>query len=174
MVNSDKKVCFTKEPTESDIGDFTRKIAETHSGIILACVVAADRYNHLEKEIIPKLKDGYYVFTDRYILSSFILQPMDGVNENFIYNINEDIILPDLQIAVRASDDIIEERLNKRATLTRFEKENTPKAELECMNAGIKMLDNLSVKTVVINNDDNLMGNVNIILETIFKLGEKT
>lgn len=54
----------TSEPTHTRLGAFTRSFAENHSGIGLACLVAADRYEHLECEIIPELTAGKVVITD--------------------------------------------------------------------------------------------------------------
>ena len=81
-------VHVTKEPSDSKIGTFTRNVAELFSGNALACLVAADRYAHVEREILPQLKQGTIVITDRYVLSSLILQPMDGVDIDFIEKIN--------------------------------------------------------------------------------------
>lgn len=49
-------VYITREPTDTELGSFVRKFAESHSGISLACLVAADRYEHIFNEIIPELK----------------------------------------------------------------------------------------------------------------------
>ena len=65
----------TKEPTNTECGSFVRKFAENHSGISLACLVAADRYEHIENEILPELKKGKIVITDR-LLSHFSLSPL--------------------------------------------------------------------------------------------------
>lgn len=75
----------TKEPTNTECGSFVRKFAESRSGIGLACLVAADRYEHIENEILPELKKGKIVITDRYILSSLILQQMDDVDGTFSF-----------------------------------------------------------------------------------------
>lgn len=112
---------FTKEPTESEIGLFTRQFAETNSGLPLALLVGADRYFHLEKEIIPRLQEGIFVFTDRYVLSSLILQCMDGVSPKQICQINDNVISPDLQIIVWADEKTLQARLKEREILTRFE-----------------------------------------------------
>lgn len=78
------------------MGNFLREFAEQHSGVSLACMVAADRYEHIINEIMPALGEGKIVISDRYILSSLILQEMDGVGTEFILNTNSEIIKPDL------------------------------------------------------------------------------
>ena len=67
------KVKVTREPTNSILGEFVRKYAEGHKGLSIACMVTADRYEHIKNEIEPMLYDGNIVITDRYILSSLIL-----------------------------------------------------------------------------------------------------
>lgn len=165
-------VYFTKEPTESELGIFTRNIAEKQSGLTVACLVAANRYEHIENEIIPNLKSGKIVISDRYILSSLILQRMDGVSEKFIININDKIVLPDLQIAVTADKDIIHSRLLKRAYLTRFEMNNQTEVELKYLHRGIELLKHKEVNVLQVNNNDMLDETVNSIIENVVGLVE--
>ena len=82
------RVYITKEPTNTELGKFVRKFSENHFGTSLACLVAADRYEHIVSELVPELQKGSLVITDRYILSSLILQQMDGVNSTFIFDIS--------------------------------------------------------------------------------------
>lgn len=161
---------YTKEPTETESGLFARRFAEKSTGISLACIVAADRYNHLEKVIIPNLKEGIPVISDRYVLSSYILQAMDGVANSFITAINENIILPDLQIIVTAQAKTLKERLSEREELTRFEKGDQSQQELETMHEGIEILKNLNVRCIVIDNDNKLENNVRTVTDEIIKL----
>ncbi len=116
------EVFVTKEPSDTKLGNFTRRIAEHLNGESLACLVAADRYQHLKETIVPQLQRGKIVITDRYILSSLILQCMDAVALEFVFAINSKIIIPDIQIAVNANTDILQARLNERDELTRFER----------------------------------------------------
>ena len=59
----DKNIQFykTKEPTNSVLGKFVRDISEVVTGNSLACLVSADRYEHLKNEVIPELKKGKIV-----------------------------------------------------------------------------------------------------------------
>lgn len=153
-------VYITKEPTNTELGRFTRRFAEEYSGISLACLVAADRYKHIENEIVPELKKGKLVITDRYVLSSLILQEMDGVSDTFVLNLNAEIIKPDLQLAVFADSEVLQKRLAERSILTRFEKGNQSNSELYYMEKGIKELEKRNVNIMRIYNNDNL--NVNV------------
>lgn len=71
-------------------------------------MVAADRYEHMTNEIIPALEEGQLVISDRYILSSLILQEMDGVSDTFVLTVNSEIIKPDLQLAVFADERVLQ------------------------------------------------------------------
>ena len=62
------EIYVTREPTNTDLGNYTRKFAEHHSGISLACLVAADRYEHIWTEILSELIKGKIVITDIYCL----------------------------------------------------------------------------------------------------------
>lgn len=153
-------VYITKEPTSTELGRFTRRFSEEYSGISLACLVAADRYKHIENEIVPELKKGKLVITDRYVLSSLILQEMDGVSDTFVLNLNAEIIKPDLQLAVFADSEVLQKRLAERSILTRFEKGNQSNSELYYMEKGIKELEKRNVNIMRIYNNDNLNMNV--------------
>lgn len=159
----------TKEPTNSILGKFIREISEEINGDTLACLVSADRYEHLKNEIIPELKKGKIVITDRYILSSLILQVMDGVKESFILNLNSKIIKPDLQLAIFAEEEIIQNRLKQRDKLTRFEKNNQSKKEINNMEKGIEKLKKLNIEVLSINNNDDLEYNANKIVDYIIE-----
>ncbi|MGN0005550.1 MAG: dTMP kinase [Candidatus Gastranaerophilaceae bacterium] len=170
LSNRGYAVYTTKEPTLSKLGSFIREYSENHGKQELACLVAADRYNHLNNEIIPKLSDGNIVLTDRYILSSLILQPIDGVDEKYILEINKDIIAPDLQISVNAKCETLQKRLNERAMLTRFELGNQSNKEIEHQKEGLKILHDNKINVLEINNDNNLTKNVRIIESKIIEL----
>lgn len=164
---------FTREPTESGIGTFTRKFAENYSGLPLAYLVGADRYFHLETEIIPELQEGNYVFTDRYVLSSLILQGMDGVDSSIICQINNNAIKPDLQIVVWANESTLQARLGEREFLTRFEQGNKSGNELDFMKSGARILEEMGVTCIHICNDGNLDKNIEHIVQCILGLGEE-
>ena len=163
-------VYVTKEPSDSEIGTFTRNVAELFSGNTLACLVAADRYAHIEREILPQLQKGTIVITDRYILSSLILQPMDGVDTLFVEKMNSEIMLPDLQIAVWAKEEVLQMRLLERDNLTRFEKNNRSVKELKNMENGVHIIREWAVPVVNVFNDSDLEKNVALVVENILSM----
>lgn len=161
------EVCGTREPTNTALGDFLRKYAEEHSGISVACLVAANRYEHLSCEIIPALEKGQIVITDRYVLSSLILQEMDGVSNEFVLNLNAEILKPDLQLAVFADEGILQKRLAERESLTRFEMGNQSERELFFMKRAIEELKKQNVDVMNISNNGNLKENVEKVVSYI-------
>ena len=167
------KVYTTREPTDTYLGTFVREFAETHSKESLACMVAADRYEHIINEIYPKLRDEYLVITDRYFIYSLILQGMDGVKEEHIVNINYNILKPDLQIALWADEDTLKKRLSERGSLTRFEKNNQSQKEILYMESGIKKLKEMGWVVLTVNNSDDLQKNINTTSSYISKLWRK-
>lgn len=166
-------IYFTKEPSVTQLGKYTREYAENHGGLALACLVAANRYEHLNMEIIPNLQTGKIVVSDRYILSSLILQRMDGVSEEFILSINNEVFLPDLQIAICADENIIQQRLSERLMLTRFEEGNQTLKELHYLELGVQSLEKIGVNILRIVNNDRLDMNIETIVNYIVNLREK-
>lgn len=74
------KVYVTKEPSDGPIGAqlkaaLTHRI--TYSADVMALLFAADRLDHLENDVLPRLKEGINVISDRYYLSSFAYQGED-------------------------------------------------------------------------------------------------
>lgn len=167
LIAQNCNVCITREPSKTELGSYLRKYAESNTGISLACMVAADRYAHLEKEIIPALNDGKIVITDRYLLSSLILQVMDGVSTDYIMRVNSEIIAPDLQLAVFADQNTLQKRLSERKELTRFEEGFQSKNELLFMKQGLEVLKSEGIDILSIDNDSDLNGNVHKVVSYI-------
>lgn len=169
LIESEINVWTTKEPTDTPLGKFIRQIAETLGNESLTCLVAADRYQHLNNEILPRLEKEQVVITDRYILSSLILQRMDDVDVDFILSTNGGIVLPDIQIVVKADQDIIQSRLNERDQLTRFEQGHRTSEELYYMREGTEILKNFGVEIVEIENSGDISANISYLVGHIRK-----
>lgn len=91
---------------------------------------------------------------------------------DFILALNKKILLPDIQIVVTASQDIIQSRLKERNQLTRFEQGERTYEELFFLKEGTKILNGLGVKTIIIENSENLADNISAIAEHIKKAVE--
>lgn len=85
------------------------------------------------------------------------------------YATNGKIVLPDIQIVVSASQDVIQARLNEREQLTRFEKGKRTSEELYFLKEGTEILRNLGVEIFQIENSGNLSANVGAIISHIQK-----
>lgn len=112
-------VVQTKEPTNNLIGGLIRGqlTREWSSGQeCLQLLFAADRAHHLEKEIIPALKKGHIVITDRYLFSSIAFGSL-GAETAWLKQINDKFILPDISIYLKVSP----ESCTKRISGSRFE-----------------------------------------------------
>ena len=91
--------CYTtSEPSNSSVGKFIRESLKTGelSPTTMALLFAADRKEHLEKEIEPRLARGEVVLCDRYTMSSLAYQTADGVDPEYVEFINKDFRKPDI------------------------------------------------------------------------------
>ncbi|MEK6608904.1 MAG: dTMP kinase [Myxococcota bacterium] len=80
----------TREPSDGPVGLLLRQILRGAIGSdarAVALLFAADRINHVEREIGPALAAGRHVVTDRYVLSSLAYQSLD-CDEVWIETIN--------------------------------------------------------------------------------------
>lgn len=166
------EIFITKEPSDTQLGCFTRQIAEHLDGESLTCLVAADRYHHLNETVIPQLQAGKIVIMDRYILSSLILQCMDGVETEFVLAVNNNIIIPDIQVAVKANVSTLRTRLNERIELTRFERGQRSSEELRFMDLGIDVLRKRKVNVLEVDNTGNLTESVSVIIKKLLEVSE--
>ena len=123
----------TRQPSPSPLGDTVRAAERDVTGRALACLVAGDRHYQCETEIIPRLRAGATVLCDRYIESSLVLQRFDGVELDYILQINRGIPRPGLRIQLLATPEVLTERLAQReiAPERRFERGIGPALELE-------------------------------------------
>ncbi len=164
----------TKEPSENLIGKFIRKNQEVLNGKALACMVAADRYLHIEEDIYPNLTKGKIVISDRYIASSLVYQLIDGLSYDFIWRINSEILLPDLSIILNVSKEILTERLNERKHLTRFEHYDHKDKEVKLYKKAVTLMSKKGFNILEIDNQYcSIEENTNAIIDEIIKLTEK-
>lgn len=91
--------CYTtSEPSNSSVGKFIRETLKTGelSPTTMALLFAADRKEHLEKEIEPRLARDEVVLCDRYVMSSLAYQTAAGVDPKYVEFINKDFRKPDI------------------------------------------------------------------------------
>jgi dTMP kinase len=141
----------TTEPSAGPAGQLARTSTETFHGYALACLVAADRYHHLESEIRPALTAGKIVICDRYVPSSFALQVIDGVNPDFVTDINAHAQRPDLAVILTCDPGELRRRLGIRGSHGRFEDDpGISDAEVRRYQDIATMLARDGVRTIVL------------------------
>jgi len=94
----------------------------------LALACAADRMDHISREIVPNLSESIVV-CDRFLPSSLVLQRIDGLTLEEIWQLNSGVRAPDMTVFLDGSPDTLRGRLSLRPRHSRFE-ESTP-AEVE-------------------------------------------
>ena len=91
-------VLLTYEPTDGAIGTIARQATDGAvplTGDTLALLFAADRAEHLARQISPALAAGTHVLCDRYIYSSMAYQGMH------VYDLHKSFLLvPDMTIFI--------------------------------------------------------------------------
>lgn len=118
------RVCATAEPSRTPLGEMIRASTDTYRGMALACLVAGDRHHHLATEVRPQLQAGAIVISDRYLPSSLVLQRMDGVGQDTIWQLNNSADPPDLAVILNATPAVLTGRLARRGGAhSRFERQ---------------------------------------------------
>lgn len=117
---------YTAEPTSGKIGQFIRKYClhggKRASAIVEALLFAADRFEHVNNEIIPALKEGKIVVSDRYVYSSLAYQGAAGLDLKWIEALNVHALRPSLAIFIDVEPEIAIKRLkSKKSIMEDFE-----------------------------------------------------
>lgn len=112
---------YTAEPSRRKIGVFIKKYClhgeKRISAIIEALLFAADRFEHVEKEVVPALDEGKIVVSDRYVYSSLAYQGAAGLDLKWIEMVNEHAIRPDLAIFVDVEPEAVIRRLKPKTSV---------------------------------------------------------
>jgi dTMP kinase len=112
---------YTTEPSKGKVGRFIRRHVldcEKRVPIVLeALLFAADRVDHLENEVEPALEKGKVVVCDRYVYSSLAYQGAAGLSLDWIHEINQFALVPDLALFLDVSPEIMLKRLKRKKTV---------------------------------------------------------
>ncbi|MBC7129877.1 dTMP kinase [Candidatus Bathyarchaeota archaeon] len=112
---------YTAEPSLGKIGSFIKKYClhgeKRLSIIVEALLFAADRIEHLNNEVIPALKLGKIVVSDRYLFSSIAYQGAAGLDINWIRMINKYALKPDLAIFIDVEPEAAIKRLKPKKSV---------------------------------------------------------
>ena len=93
------KAEYTFEPTDSEIVEVIRgKYSEYRDAYIDALTFALDRLLHLKRKVIPLLRAGFIVVSDRYMYSSVAYQAASGAPIEWVLLVNKYALKPDVTI----------------------------------------------------------------------------
>lgn len=129
-----RTVFLAHQPSDGPVGLLIRQIlagrtatphADGKLGVVdervMALLFAADRLDHLQSQIEPRLLRGEDVILDRYLLSSLAYQG-SSVSHDFIQGANRYVRKPDLTLFLYVPANIALERVRARgAKLERYE-----------------------------------------------------
>jgi len=115
------KVLLTSEPSRGPAGRLVRdylqgryRLADARLGAsVLALLFAADRLEHLGRELNPWLATGGIVLTDRYLFSSLAYQSL-ACDPDWVETINRHAPLPDLTLLLDLPATVAFQRVNQR------------------------------------------------------------
>jgi len=112
---------YTSEPSRGKIGTFIRNSClygeKRLSSATEALLFAADRVDHVEKEIKPALAEGKLVVCDRYVYSSLAYQGSAGLSVEWIKEINRYALKPDLAVFIDVTPEKVLQRLKRRKSV---------------------------------------------------------
>lgn len=118
LKNSGYDVILTREPGGTKAGEDIRKILKSHNlkAFTKLYLNLAAREEHLYNVIIPALNDGKIVICDRYFLSTYVYQSIEGIPKEIIAKYKPEIT-PDLTIVLDIDPKISIKRSKSRAVL---------------------------------------------------------
>jgi len=103
----------TREPSDGPVGRLLREmLAGQHQpvdGTTLGLLFAADRADHVQREVEPALAAGQIVLSDRWYHSSFAYQG-DGDKRAWVRELNRHAPPPDLTLFVELAPEIAAQR----------------------------------------------------------------
>jgi dTMP kinase len=117
----DYDAVYTAEPSRGKIGSFIKKHylhgEKRGSAVVEALLFAADRFEHVEKEVIPTLNEGKIGVSDRYVYSSLAYQGAAGLDLRWIEMVNKHAIRPNLAIFVDVEPEGVIRRLKPKKSV---------------------------------------------------------
>ncbi len=125
LEDSSYSVLMTKEPSESPVGLFLRKILKGESNLNsyfgIQLLFWADRAEHIASEVKPAVEKGINVLSDRYMYSTLAYGAASGLTKDQLdafYRLSESFMKPDavfyLNVSVQTAIHRIETRGEKK------------------------------------------------------------
>ena len=97
------KVFFTEWNSSSLVKDATKRGKQSHSlkPTTFSLIHATDFADRYERQILPLLRAGYIVLCDRYIFTAFARDRARGVEQEWVANVYDYAIEPDITFYFR-------------------------------------------------------------------------
>jgi dTMP kinase len=126
LKNIGKEVLLTAEPTKGPLGKLIREHLSNPflDDKSLALLFAADRIEHLEKEVRPAMDGGKIVISDRYVYSSIAYQGQK-VDLDWIGDVNKYADKPDIVILLDITPSLGQKRMKDRGDEFEYFEEDT-------------------------------------------------
>ena len=141
----------TREPTGGAVGVLLRKIltgehlpeagSDARRAAQLGLLFAADRLDHLGREVLPSLARGEWVISDRYDYSSIAYQSVTSAGQvsiAWLRELNRFAQRPDLTIVLDVSADVARERRLARDAARELFDDDTLQRELAQFYADVE------------------------------------
>ena len=110
---------YTTEPSTGEIGKLIRDHVLNRKKrvpvAVEALLFAADRVDHVEKEIKPALQKGKIVICDRYVYSTLAYQGAADLDLNWIEQINQFALVPNMALFLDVSPEVVIERMQSKS-----------------------------------------------------------
>ncbi len=142
-------VITTKEPTpNSPVGKIIRKVLDKKKKVSppkLQRIFCQDREHHLNNLVIPALKQGKIVISDRYFFSTFAYGMLD-LKLDWLIKLNDEFLVPGLTFLLKVKPRTCIQRIDKRGTgRTFFEVEAKLKKVLDNYETSVKRFNNVHI-----------------------------
>jgi len=112
---------YTAEPSRGKIGMFIKEYClhgrKRVCSVVEALLFAADRFEHVEEEVVPALNEGKLVVSDRYVYSSLAYQGAAGLDLKWVEKINEHAISPNLAVLIDVVPETVIQRLKPKKSV---------------------------------------------------------
>lgn len=112
-----REVLETREPTSGAIGALIRERLSVRAAALdpaaLALLFAADRVDHVAREVAPAVAAGLVVISDRYLLSSLAYQSLE-CDAAWVREINARALRPDLTLVLEVPVEVAFARVQRR------------------------------------------------------------
>lgn len=150
------KVVETCEPSPGPVGAMIRQVLQRRLFVAdaagprefawstMALLFAADRMDHLDSTVVPALRDGAVVLSDRYDLSSLAYQSVTAPSGEkvvpWIRELNAAALRPDLTIVIDVPVEVAEERRRARGGIEEMFERRDLQARLSAVYAEAERL----------------------------------